>query len=122
MKTRIFLLAVAAALWTAAVGQTKTIIEQQCWLDGNISAVQNAGASVDISALAPGVHTYSMRVKDSEGVWSTVETRFFVIPHRIELAGRSRGFTHSDGRIAGTSLANRFAYRLALYHHACQGQ
>lgn len=86
MKTRIFLLAVAAALWTAAVGQTKTIIEQQCWLDGNISAVQNAGASVDISALAPGVHTYSMRVKDSEGVWSTVETRFFVIPHRIEPA------------------------------------
>lgn len=86
MKTRIFLLAVAAALWTTAVGQTKTIIEQQCWLDGNLSAAQPASASVDISALAPGVHTYSIRVKDSEGLWSALETRFFVIPRQIEPA------------------------------------
>jgi len=86
MKTRIFLLAVAAVLWMAAIGQTKTIIERQCWLDGNISSAQNAGASVDISALAPGVHTYSLRVKDSEGVWSTIETRFFVIPRIINPA------------------------------------
>ena len=83
MKTRIFLLAVAASLWTTAVGQTKTIIEQQCWLDGNLSAVQPASASVDISALAPGVHSYSIRVKDSEGIWSALETRFFVIPRQI---------------------------------------
>ena len=86
MKTRIFLLAVAAALWTAAVGQTKTIIEQQCWLDGNLSAVQPAGTSVDISALAPGVHSYSIRVKDSEGLWSSVVTKYFVIPRTIEPA------------------------------------
>ena len=86
MKTRIFLLAVAAALWTTAVGQTKTIIEQQCWLDGNLSAVQPAGTSVDISALAPGVHTYSIRVKDSEGMWSPVVTKYFIIPRAIEPA------------------------------------
>ena len=47
MKTRIFLLAVVAALWTTAVGQTKTIIEQQCWLDGNLSAAQPASATPD---------------------------------------------------------------------------
>ncbi len=86
MKTRIFLLAVAAALWTTAVGQSKTIIEQQYWLDGNIAAAQTAGASVDISELLPGVHAYSVRVKDSEGLWSAIETRFFVIPRAVDVA------------------------------------
>jgi len=86
MKTRIFLLAIAAALWTTAVGQSKTIIEQQCWLDGDLSAVQPASASVDISALAPGVHSYSLRVKDSEGMWSSVVTKYFIIPRVIEPA------------------------------------
>lgn len=86
MKTRIFLLAVVAALWTTAVGQTKTIIEQQCWLDGNLSAVQPASASVDISALPAGLHSYSIRVKDSEGMWSSVVTKFFIIPRAVEPA------------------------------------
>ena len=106
MKTRIFLLAVAAALWTAAVGQTKTIVEQQCWLDGHFSAAQPASASVDISALAPGVHTYSIRVKDSEGRWSPLETKFFVIPHMTEQA---TGFVEREYWLDG-----HFASRTAL--------
>ena len=86
METRIFLLAVAAALWTTAVAQTKTITQQQYWLDGDISSAQTAGASVDISGFPSGVHTYSVRVKDSEGLWSAIETRFFVIPRAVEMA------------------------------------
>ena len=101
MKTRIFLLAVAAALWTTVVGQSKTIIEQQCWLDGNIAAAQPASTSVDISALAPGVHSYSIRVKDSEGMWSSVVTKYFIIPRAIEPATNIAAREYwLDGKVA----------------------
>lgn len=117
MKTRIFLLAVAAALWTTVVGQTKTIIEQQCWLDGNLSAAQPASASMDISALAPGVHTYSIRVKDSEGVWSALETRFFVIPRIIEPATNivEREYW-LDGKVASRVSLDESPTQISLTH------
>ena len=105
MKTRIFLLAIAAALWTTVVGQTKTIVEQQCWLDGNISAAQAASTSVDISALPVGLHSYSIRVKDSEGMWSPVVTKFFIIPRAVEPA---TSITEREYRLDG-QVASRVA-------------
>ena len=115
MKTRIFLLAVAAALWTTVVGQTKTIIEQQCWLDGNLSAVQSASASVDISALAPGVHTYSIRVKDSEGMWSPVVTKYFIIPRAIEPATNIAACEYwLDGNVASRASIDASPAQISL--------
>lgn len=115
MKTRIFLLAIAAALWTTVVGQTKTIVEQQCWLDGNISAAQAASTSVDISALPVGLHSYSIRVKDSEGMWSPVVTKFFIIPRAIEPATNITAREYwLDGKVASRASLDASPAQIAL--------
>ena len=76
------LLAVVMILSTAAAAQT-TIGGGEYWIDGAIDARQalSSGASIDISALQPGLHTLTVRVKDSNGLWSNQVARiFFVSP------------------------------------------
>lgn len=76
------LLAVVMIFSTAAAAQT-TIAGGEYWIDGTINARQalSSGASIDISALQPGLHTLTVRVKDSKGLWSNQMARiFFVSP------------------------------------------
>ena len=77
------LLAVVMILSTAATAQT-TITEGEYWIDGNINSRQalTSGATIDIGALQPGLHTLTVRVKDSKGLWSNQMARlFFVMPN-----------------------------------------
>lgn len=63
------------------------IVERECWLDNNFAARQTIAASptsVDISSLPAGLHWFTMRVQDSQGVWSPAMTRAFIIPHEID--------------------------------------
>ena len=76
------LLAVVMIISTAAAAQT-TIAGGEYWIDGAINARQalSSGASINISALQPGLHTLTVRVKDSNGLWSNQMSRiFFVSP------------------------------------------
>ena len=82
MSIRTILLAASLVVGMAAFGQS-TITEQEYWLDGQFEARQPVSTQVDISGLPVGVHTYSMRVKDSEDRWSAAVTKFFVIPSPI---------------------------------------
>lgn len=85
MSIRTILLAAASVVCMAALGQ-KSITAQECWVDGNFAARQPATATVDISGLAVGLHSYSVRVQDSEGLWSSAVTKYFVIPSPIQPA------------------------------------
>lgn len=77
------MIAVATVVCTTVMAQN-TITQQVYWLDGNVSTAQAVGATVDISGLLPGLHSYSIRVKDSNGLWSSVVTKYFVIPSATE--------------------------------------
>ena len=59
------------------------------WLDDDyehrVTAAANGDEkevlhSVDVSALAPGVHFYNMRTQDEDGMWSTLYRYLFCIP------------------------------------------
>ncbi len=76
------MLAVATVVCTTMMAQTPNAITQQLyWLDGDISSAQAVTSTVDISGLLPGLHSYSIRVKDSNGLWSSIVTKYFVIPY-----------------------------------------
>ena len=81
-RLRSILLAVATVVCTTMMAQTpNTITQQVYWLDGDISSAQTVTSTVDISGLLPGLHSYSIRVKDSNGLWSSIVTKYFVIPY-----------------------------------------
>ena len=83
------LLAVVMFISTAAAAQT-TIAGGEYWIDGTIDARQalSSGASIDISALQSGLHTLTVRVKDSNGLWSNQVARIFFVspPGRTDAA------------------------------------
>ena len=84
-RFRIIMLAVATVICTTVMAQTpNTITQQLYWLDGDISTAQTVTSTVDISGLLPGLHSYSIRVKDSNGLWSSVVTKYFIIPSATE--------------------------------------
>ena len=61
----------------------KSITQQVYWIDNDIGAATAiaTGTTLEVSAMAPGMHVLTMRVQDSDGLWSSPETRFFVVPH-----------------------------------------
>ena len=77
-------MAAAALISTAAAAQTNDIVERKYWLDGDITQAQDLApdhANIDISALKPGIHSLSVRVKDAEGLWSSQVARYFIKPY-----------------------------------------
>jgi len=76
---RSIILAVATVVCTAISAQ-KSIQSEVCWIDGNLAAAQTAAPSIDISTLVPGLHSFSIRVQDNEGLWSSPVTKYFVVP------------------------------------------
>ena len=105
------MLAVATVVCTTMMAQTpNTITQQLYWLDGDISSAQTVTSTVDISGLLPGLHSCSIRVKDSEGLWSSIVTKYFVIPHYEPTATAITQREYCiDGNVAArTSLGIRF--------------
>ena len=78
-RIRYILLAALAVVCLATSAQ-KTIINEVYWLDADYTSARPTTTAIDISGLPPGIHSYHMRVQDSEGVWSAVTTKYFIIP------------------------------------------
>ena len=76
------LIAAATLISTTATAQ-KTIAERQYWIDGNITEAQvlaESPTSISIGDLKPGLHSLTVRVKDSEGLWSSQVAKYFIVP------------------------------------------
>ena len=61
----------------------KSIVEHQYWIDGKVEAKVTKGqmpSAIDVSTLTPGVHTFTMRVKDNTGRLSPHMTKYFIVP------------------------------------------
>lgn len=72
----------------SAWGQS-TLAERVCWIDNNpgtLTSIGSSVASVDVTGLAPGPHTLTLQVKDSEGRWSVPVTKLFIKPHATQKA------------------------------------
>ena len=81
-RIRYLLIAAAALMCTAATAQ-KTIAERQYWIDGNITDPQplaESPTSIGIGNLKPGLHSLTVRVKDSDGLWSSQVAKYFIVP------------------------------------------
>ena len=82
---RIRYLLMAAAVSVSAVATAQNSISQrQYWLDGNIAEAQDLApdhATIAITALHPGLHALTVRVKDAEGLWSPQVSRYFIKPY-----------------------------------------
>ena len=81
-RIRYLLIAAAALMCTAATAQ-KTIAERQYWIDGNITDPQplaESPTSIGIGDLKPGLHSLTVRVKDSDGLWSSQVAKYFIVP------------------------------------------
>ena len=83
MKRIRYLLIVAASLISTAATAQKTIAERQYWIDGNITDAQTLAespTSISIGDLPPGLHSLTVRVQDSEGLWSSQVAKYFIKP------------------------------------------
>ena len=81
-RIRYLLIAAAALMCTAATAQ-KTIAKRQYWIDGNITDAQTLAespTSIGIGDLKPGLHSLTVRVKDSDGLWSSQVAKYFIVP------------------------------------------
>ena len=82
-KIRILLMAVVAMIsMTVLAEDEKSIVEREYWFDNDVSTLQTLDAvttAVDISALSQGLHSFTIRVKDSKGFWSCPMTKYFVV-------------------------------------------
>lgn len=85
---RTFLTTVAAMFCIAVMAEdNKSIAQREYWFDNDISTRQTlsentTGVSstvVSISGLTHGLHSFTLRVQDSKGVWSSPMTKYFVV-------------------------------------------
>ena len=86
-----------------ALGQ-KSIATEQYWLDGDVGTTKtiSSGGIADLSGLNMGVHSITVRVQDSEGMWSSPTTKNFIIaatPAQATSVVRTEYWI--DGDIAG---------------------
>ena len=105
-RLRYLLLAAVAMMCTAATAQ-KNIAERQYWLDGNIAEAQTLAespTSVSIEGLKSGLHSLTVRVKDSEGLWSSQVAKYFIVPTSDTSVSDNEIVLHQywiDGNIEG---------------------
>ena len=96
MKRIRYLLIAAAMMFSAAATAQKTINERQYWIDGNITEAQTLAespTSISIGDLRPGLHSLTVRVQDSDGLWSSQVAKYFIVPY-------------ADNSISSNSIAN----------------
>ena len=81
-RIRYLLIAATLAMTSVATAQ-KSVVERQYWIDGNIAEAQTLAESptrIGIGDLKPGLHSLTVRVKDSEGLWSSQVAKYFIVP------------------------------------------
>lgn len=64
------------------VVEKKRIVLHQYWIDGNLEAIvstETQPSTIDITALKPGLHSLTVRVKDNTDVWSSQVARYFIV-------------------------------------------
>ena len=81
------------------------IDEHQYWIDGKIEARVTQGQQPDIiniETLKPGLHSFTVRVKDKAGLWSSQVAKYFIVPTSETAAGEKSIVLHQywiDGKL-----------------------
>jgi len=86
-RLRSIILVVTAMVCTTITAQQKVLDELVYWFDHDISASKplgESGSTIDVSTLSKGLHTFTIRVKDNTGLWSSTVTKYFLIPRPEE--------------------------------------
>lgn len=77
------MMTVAAMIFIAVMAEdNKHIAQREYWFDNDISTLQTLDentTAVSISGLAQGLHSFSLRVQDTEGLWSSTMTKYFIV-------------------------------------------
>ena len=71
-----------ATVFSMVAAAQSGIVEREGWLDFNYAERQALGdgqATFDLSSLLPGVHWFTMHLKNSDGVWGPAVTKAFLI-------------------------------------------
>ena len=102
-KCLLLLLICAVGCCLQANAQSGSIEKMEYWLDGQYADKQpltSATAEIDIGDLSPGFHHISVRSKDDKGLWSSVQTKFFVIARPVDVATSVEAMEYwFDGKI-----------------------
>lgn len=72
----------AVMLWNITAVAQGVITQREGWLDGKVNermSLSQGSTVLNVAALPEGLHSFTMRVQDSEGRWSSPETRFFIL-------------------------------------------
>ncbi|MCR4853455.1 MAG: hypothetical protein K5893_07685 [Prevotella sp.] len=88
-RKRFLLLSCAIVCCMVMKAQNGSISAMEYWLDGQIANKQpltTTTAEIDIGNLSPGFHFISVRAQDDKGLWSSVQTRCFLIPRPTSVA------------------------------------
>ena len=99
-KIRTMMFAAVSVVCTTMVAQ-KSITERIYWIDGDIGSAQTVTSNIDIASLSAGLHFFTIRVQDSENLWSSPLTKFFVIPESVIAAASIAAREYLiDGKVA----------------------
>ena len=88
------------------------IAQHQYWIDGNLQAAVTANSKpspIVISSLNPGLHTFTVRVQDKEGMWSSQVAKCFIVPFKETSVGGKEIVQHQywiDGKIEAQVTKN----------------
>jgi hypothetical protein len=103
---------------------SKTIKEHQYWIDGKIEArvtQEQQPTTIDISnpKLKPGLHSFTVRVKDNTGMWSSQVAKYFIVPtaetsvgdksivlHQYWIDGKLDAIIESPTQLATIDISN----------------
>ena len=105
IKIRTLMLAAVSVVCTTMVAQ-KSITDITYWIDGDVDNVETMKSSIDISSLAEGVHSITVRAKDTENMWSPPLTKYFIIPHTTAATTIAEREYWMDGNFAVRTALN----------------
>jgi hypothetical protein len=86
-KKRILMLAAVSVVCMMLSAQG--IRQQVCWIDSDFEhalSSQTMAPALDISSLSAGVHTFTIRIQDTNGLWSAPVTKYFIVPATVTAA------------------------------------
>lgn len=99
-----YCLAAFASVSCMVAAAQGSIVEREGWFDNSIAERQTIGASpalLDISSLSTGVHWFTMRVKNDQGMWSSALTKAFIIMDNSTATAIQRREVWFDNNVAG---------------------
>ena len=100
----------------------KEIVKHQYWIDGKIEArvtQEQQPSTIDIQTLKPGLHSFTVRVKDNTGMWSSQVAKYFIVPtaetsvgdksivlHQYWIDGKLDAIIESPTQLATIDISN----------------